>query len=101
MKVLEKGNPQKGWTTKVKCTGHGNQGGGCGAVLQVEEPDLFLTSSSVRDETDYYVSFQCCECGVLTDLPTAKVPSRFMYGSGKLPSYVDWKKKQNEEPHDG
>jgi hypothetical protein len=72
MEVVKKGRPQKGWTSKFTCTGHGNGGGGCGAVLLVSEGDLYQTSSSCRDETDYFTTFCCCECGVETDV---KVPS--------------------------
>ncbi len=75
MKVLKPGRQQKGWSTEAKCTGHGNGEGGCGAKLLVEQDDLFLTSSTVRDETDYFVTFKCCACGVLTDLPDGRVPS--------------------------
>jgi predicted RNA-binding Zn-ribbon protein involved in translation (DUF1610 family) len=74
MKVLKKGRKQQGYSSERTCTGKGNDGGGCGAKLLVEEADLFQTSSSVKDETDYYVTFKCPECGVLTDLerPTSK-----------------------------
>jgi len=69
MRVLKKGRAQKGWSTETKCTGAGNGDGGCGAKLLVEEGDLFQTSSSHYDgSTDYYVTFKCAACGVLTDL---------------------------------
>lgn len=68
MKVLEKGRPQKGWATEARCTGQGNGNGGCGAKLLVEQADVFQTSSSARDETDYFATFECPECGVRTDL---------------------------------
>ena len=68
MKVLKKGRDQKGWAKQIACTGAGNDGGGCGAQLLVEEGDLFITSSSCRDETDYFVTFRCPECSVLTDV---------------------------------
>jgi len=71
MKVLKKGRQQKGWATEVICSGQGNGGGGCGAVLLVEQGDLFHTASHARDETTVYTTFRCCECGVLTDI---KVP---------------------------
>lgn len=68
MKVIKSGTGQKGWSTEAVCTGKGNGGGGCGAELLVEEPDLYVTSSSCRDETDYFLTFKCPECGVETDL---------------------------------
>lgn len=73
MKVIEKGRPQKGWSIETRCTGAGNNGGGCGALLLVEEADLFQTTSSARDEVDYFVTFECCECGVKTDIENAPV----------------------------
>lgn len=69
MKVLEKGRKQRGWATEAVCTGKGNGNGGCGARLLVEQGDLFWTSSSHYDgSTDSYVTFECLECGVQTDL---------------------------------
>jgi len=82
MKVIEKGREQTGWSTEARCTGVGNRGGGCGALLLVERYDLFQTESSCRDETTYYTTFRCPECGVLTDLPDAP---RF-----RLPSKQAW-----------
>ena len=74
MKVLQKGRQQRGWSIEATCTGIGNGGGGCGARLLVEQPDIYQTSSSCRDETDYFATFQCPECFVLTDLPDRMVP---------------------------
>lgn len=69
MEVIEPGNPQKGWAKKYKCTGKGNGGGGCGAKLLVEEGDIFCTSSSHYDgSTEHYVTFECCQCKVWTDV---------------------------------
>lgn len=75
MKVLEKGRPQKGWAAEFTCNGEGNGHGGCGAKLLVEIGDVFETESSCRDESTYYVTFRCPECGVLTDIsnPTSAV----------------------------
>jgi transcription elongation factor Elf1 len=73
MKIVKPGRPQKGWSKKFKCTGKGNGGGGCGAVLLVEEGDLYTTSSSHYDgSNDYYTTFTCVACGVRTDV---EVPS--------------------------
>lgn len=70
MKVLEKGRTQKGWATETSCTGKGNGGGGCGAKLLVDESDLFQTSrqSYGDDSPEYFATFKCVECGVLTDI---------------------------------
>ena len=69
MKVIKKGRPQKGWAKECVCTGAGNGGGGCGATLLVEKGDLFQTAHHSYDgSSDYYVTFACAACGVLTDL---------------------------------
>lgn len=71
MRVIRKGRPQRGWSQEFECTGRGNDGGGCGAQLLVEIGDVFETTRCCRDEVDYYVTFRCSECGVLTDIDSA------------------------------
>lgn len=68
MKVIQQGRAQRGWSKELRCTGEGNKGGGCNALLLVEQDDVFVTTSSARDEVDYYNTFRCSECGVLTDI---------------------------------
>lgn len=69
MKVIKPGRPQKGWACEKKCTGSGNGSGGCGAVLLVEEGDLFRTESHHYDgSSECYTTFRCPSCGVLTDI---------------------------------
>lgn len=69
MKVLKKGSGAKGWSKKVKCTGKGNEGGGCGATLLVEKGDLFRTHHyDYGGGHDTYVTIRCPECKVLTDI---------------------------------
>lgn len=76
MKAIKKGREQKGWAQQFTCTGEGNDGGGCRAILLVEEDDMYFTLSSHYDgSTDYYNTFKCCECGVETDIPDCKVPA--------------------------
>lgn len=68
MKVIKKGREQKGWTKKFTCTGKGNGGGGCGAVLLVSKDDFYRTSSHYYDGgSDYYDTFMCPCCKVETD----------------------------------
>lgn len=75
MKVLKPGDGRKEWSVEATCTGSGNGGGGCGAVLLVGESDLFKTSSHHYDgSSEYYATFKCPCCGVKTDVPPAKVP---------------------------
>jgi hypothetical protein len=69
MKVLEKGTGQRGWSKECTCTGSGNGNGGCGAKLLVEEADLFQTKNcDWTGDCDYFSTFACVECGVLTDM---------------------------------
>ncbi len=69
MKVIKKGNGQRGWSAQFTCTGAGNNGGGCRAVLQVEQADLFRTSSTdVSQCTETFTTFRCPECRVQTDV---------------------------------
>lgn len=68
MKVIKQGRPQKGWAKKFTCTGKGNGGGGCAAVLLVEQADLYQTCSSALGEVETYVTFTCASCGVETDI---------------------------------
>ena len=89
MKVVKKGRPQKGWAKEFECTGQGNGGGGCGAMLLVEAGDLFETCSGHYDgSTDYYTTFQCCECGVNTDIKDSSAP----YPTRKTPPKKSKKK---------
>lgn len=68
MEVIKKGRPQKGWSIEVECTGRGNGGGGCGALLLVSVGDLYKTYSHARDESTEYITFTCSECSVRTDI---------------------------------
>lgn len=74
MKVLIPGRNQVGWAKEFTCTGHGNGGGGCGATLLVEQGDLFKTQSCSMGETDTFITFECGECQVWTDI--TNVPSQ-------------------------
>lgn len=77
MKVIKTGRKQTGWAKEYACTGEGNKGGGCGAILLVEEGDLFATASSAMGEIDHYVTFECSECSVWTDIKDSpKYPSQ-------------------------
>lgn len=68
MEVTKPGRVQRGPSKKFKCTGAGNSGGGCGAVLLVSEYDLYTTGSTCLGETDYYKTFCCMQCGTETDV---------------------------------
>jgi len=71
MKVLKAGkNPDiHEWSAAFECTGLGNEGKGCGAVLLVAESDLYRTSSHHYDgSSESYITFMCPQCGVETDI---------------------------------
>lgn len=74
MIIIKEGTLQKGWAKEFECTGKGNNSGGCGAILLVEVDDLFETSSSSMGESSYFTTFQCKQCGVLTDIKGSDVP---------------------------
>lgn len=89
MKVLKKGRKQTGWAKEYFCTGYGNKEGGCGAYLLVESDDLFqsIRFSYGDDYPEYFVTFRCPECGVLTDIEDSP-----FYGKD-LPRQVDVEKQ--------
>jgi hypothetical protein len=87
MKIIEAGRPQKGWAKEFECTGSGNKGGGCGALLLVEIGDLFITESHARDETDTFITFECIACGVWTDIPSNDAPKN----THNFLPYKQWK----------
>jgi hypothetical protein len=91
MKVLEKGTPYL-WQLDIRCTGSGNGGKGCKAKLQLDKEDLFSTSSHPYGDSNptYFVTFQCCECQVLTDLKTEQWPCHW----AELPTKDDWIKRR-------
>ena len=69
MKILKPGSIERAkWSKEITCTGRGNGGHGCGAVLLVEEGDLYYTRCHVRDEVDVFVTFTCGFCGRKNDL---------------------------------
>ena len=89
MKIIKPGRPQECYSIEQTCTGTGNGGGGCAAVLLVEAADLYVTQSHSRDETDSFVSFKCAACGVLTDVAKPSWSGILMRGGA--PGRLDWK----------
>jgi predicted RNA-binding Zn-ribbon protein involved in translation (DUF1610 family) len=71
MKVIKEGkNPDiHEWSAEFECTGLGNEGKGCGAILLVKESDLYRTASSHYDgSNESYTTFMCPQCGAETDV---------------------------------
>lgn len=74
MKVLIKKIKPK-WSMEVRCTGAGNGLTGCGAKLEVEEDDLYITESEhYWGETDYFYTFRCPLCNEETDISSNYIP---------------------------
>lgn len=89
MKVLTPGKA-KSWSRTMKCTGSGNGGGGCGAKLLVEASDVFTTTRQSYGDTypEYFHTFECAQCKVLTDFPD-HTPLK------DLPSHSTWKARRD------
>lgn len=71
MKILEPGRVGKTWSIQHRCTGWGNYGDGCEALLELELDDLRYFPSVPGDSwgsREAAVSFKCLCCGQLTDL---------------------------------
>lgn len=71
MKIIKPGKFGHTWAAEATCTGWGNSGKGCEAVLQVTRSDLRFFPQRPGDSwgsKDAAVSFKCMCCGKLTDL---------------------------------
>lgn len=70
-----------GWTLKQKCTEKKHGGGGCRALLQMNENGIYHTYTIHSDrpfKNTIYVSytFKCPICGVESDIIIKKIPFR-------------------------
>ncbi|MDP3725887.1 MAG: hypothetical protein Q8R36_01680 [bacterium] len=84
MQIIKKGRPQRGWSKNFKCTGAGNDGGGCGAVLLVSEYDIYpMYIGNGEGGSECLYTFCCQECGVETEITEGKRPPE---AKGKRPS---------------
>lgn len=80
MKVLNEG---KKWSIKHYCLGIGINGGGCGAVLEVEAEDIYAIPILKDEETpdfmyskqDFCYTFKCPCCNIETDINASKLPT--------------------------
>lgn len=72
MKVIEEG---KDWNLEKRCTGSGNGGGGCNALLGISIYDIYLTHNyDYGGGHDIFYTFKCPCCQVETDLNESEVP---------------------------
>jgi hypothetical protein len=95
MKVIEPGNtnPVIG---QFRCSGNGNGGDGCKALLEVEKDDLrCYTGSSSPYGSPEAVCFRCPTCGEITDLARSYWPSK---SDTKLEKFTMKWKNGLEEP---
>ncbi len=77
MKILESGKVGENWNIQHRCTGAGNRGDGCEALLELELDDLRYFPGVPGDSwgsRDPAVSFKCPCCGKLTDLKSKDWP---------------------------
>jgi len=81
MKILEPGkNGKTTWSVQHRCTGWGNGGNGCEALLEIEYSDLRYFPGVPGDSwgsRDPAVCFKCPCCGKLTDLGTNDWPAGY------------------------
>lgn len=95
MKVLWKTPSQKIWINVCTCTGPNNSNAGCGAILLVEQEDLFKTEFKVKtnigEDTQVSLKFKCPECGVLTDVDSSNPQNH-------TESYSVWEKVTRNSP---
>lgn len=71
MKILKPGKYTENWAIEHLCTGYGNGGNGCGALLEIERNDLRHYPPINRGtwgDRDEAVLFKCPICEKLTDL---------------------------------
>lgn len=78
MKVIEAGKIGEYWSIKHRCTGWGNSGKGCEALLEIDFDDLRYCTPIHSDSwggREAAVSFKCPCCGKVTDLGLNDWPS--------------------------
>ena len=71
MKILEPGKNKDNWSIQHRCTGWGNVGVGCDALLELEFDDLRYfpgVPGDSRGSRDPAVTFKCPCCSMLTDI---------------------------------
>lgn len=77
------------WSVQILCSGKGNNKIGCGAVLLVEESDLFNSTRVIEhDHVVMQTSFCCTECKAHTDIDN--VPTEIF---NRLPSKREFLRK--------
>lgn len=73
MKVIKEG---ESWSIQQTCSGIGINGSGCGAILEIEEDDIYAIVKLIDAETpdflysqhDYCYTFRCPCCNIETEI---------------------------------
>lgn len=88
MKVIKSGTGQKGWAKEFACKGYRRNSDGCGALLLVEEDDLFRVylDGDYTETGPPSPAFKCPECGQNTDIPD----HRYSGNTRDLPERIVW-----------
>jgi len=83
MKILEAGKVGENWVIQHRCTGWGNGGDGCDALLEIEFDDLRYFPGTGGEVTwgyrDPAVTFKCPCCSTLTDLGLNDWPKNYRH----------------------
>ena len=69
------------WKFKVRCTGYGNGGIGCGKEFLVGPEQISATyvDDTIRIGTTFNITTRCPHCGRLTDIPSKEVPEEIRF----------------------
>lgn len=77
-----------GWTTRLFCSGQGETfpGEGCGALLEIHAPDLFLQTIQVDRRSECVLAVECPQCGTPTAVgPVPETVHRIVMNVQKAP----------------
>jgi len=81
--VLKKGSVETA-LAEVNCTGSGNDRSGCGALLQIDSCDVYITESHHHDgSSESYLTFMCPDCGTETDIDSKFARKNKLKAEGK------------------
>jgi adenine phosphoribosyltransferase len=102
MKVIKQGAGKKSfWKKSVICTGKGNNNIGCGAKLEINGGDVYMTESHHYDgSSSSYFTFMCPCCEAETDINEKEIPYAVQHC---IPFKKEWlamnQNESNEKPN--
>jgi len=99
MKVLKKGTRQIEWKKEYTCTGKGNSGGACGAILLISQDDIYQTIDSDGYKGEI-ITFICPCCKTKTNI--TGVPANIRYALPTRQAFLrqkraEMKKREKKE----